>query len=38
MGYQIPSSTAISDPMFPQWLCNANIPTGLVTLGCSAGQ
>ena len=34
-GYQLPSTTSSHDPLFPQWLCNANLPSGLVTLGCS---
>ena len=33
-GYQAPSSTPIYDPLFPQWLCNTNLPAGLVTMGC----
>ncbi len=33
-GYQAPSSTPIYDPLFPQWLCNTNLPAGLVTIGC----
>jgi hypothetical protein len=33
-GYQTPSSTAVYDPLFPQWLCNVNLPVGLVTMGC----
>jgi Abnormal spindle-like microcephaly-assoc'd, ASPM-SPD-2-Hydin len=33
-GYQIPSSTQVYDPLFPQWLCNVNLPAGLVTMGC----
>jgi hypothetical protein len=33
-GYQAPSSTSIYDPLFPQWLCNTNLPAGLVTMGC----
>jgi len=36
-GYQTPSSTPVYDPLFPQWLCNVNLPTGLVTLGCQIG-
>jgi len=36
MGYQAPNSTPIGDPLFPQWLCNVNLPAGLVTMGCSA--
>ncbi|HET6219215.1 MAG TPA: hypothetical protein VFE27_19480 [Acidobacteriaceae bacterium] len=33
-GYQAPSSAQIYDPLFPQWLCNVNLPAGLVTMGC----
>jgi hypothetical protein len=33
-GYQIPSTVQTNDPLFPQWLCNVNLPTGLVTMGC----
>jgi hypothetical protein len=34
-GYQIPSSTPVYDPLFPQWLCSVtNLPAGLVTMGC----
>jgi hypothetical protein len=36
-GYQTPSSTQVSDPLFPKWLCNVNLPSGLVTLGCQTG-
>ncbi|HET9085925.1 MAG TPA: hypothetical protein VFN53_00195 [Acidobacteriaceae bacterium] len=37
-GYQIPSSTAVDDPLFPQWLCSVtNLPPGLVTMGCLTG-
>jgi hypothetical protein len=35
-GYQIPSSTQTYDPLFPQWLCNVNLPSGLTTMGCLA--
>jgi hypothetical protein len=35
-GYQIPSSTSVYDPLFPQWLCNVNLPAGLVSMGCKA--
>ncbi len=35
-GYQKPSSTAVNDALFPQWLCNVNLPAGLVTMGCLA--
>jgi hypothetical protein len=34
-GYQAPSSTSSPDPLFPQWLCTANLPSGLVTMGCT---
>ena len=33
-GYQIPSTVSRYDPLFPQWLCNVNLPAGLVTPGC----
>jgi hypothetical protein len=33
-GYQPPSATQTNDPLFPQWLCTANLPPGLVTIGC----
>jgi len=35
-GYQIPRSAQTFDPLFPQWLCNVNLPAGLVTMGCKA--
>jgi hypothetical protein len=35
-GYQVPSSTSVHNPLFPQWLCGVtNLPAGLVTMGCS---
>jgi len=34
-GYQRPLSSSVSDPLFPQWLCTANVPSGLITMGCS---
>jgi hypothetical protein len=34
-GYQTPSAAQVYDPLFPQWLCNVKLPSGLVTLGCS---
>jgi hypothetical protein len=37
-GYQVPSTTPTSDPLFPQWLCNVNLPDGLVTLGCASSS
>jgi hypothetical protein len=33
-GYQAPSATPAYDPLYPQWLCNVNLPAGLVTVGC----
>jgi hypothetical protein len=33
-GYQVPGPPAY-DPLFPQWLCNVNLPPGLVTIGCN---
>ena len=35
-GYQVPSTSPASDPLFPQWLCNVNLPQGLVTTGCAS--
>jgi hypothetical protein len=34
-GYQKPSSTSVHDSLFPHWLCSANLPAGLVSMGCS---
>lgn len=36
-GYQTPSSTSVTDPLYPQWLCNVALPAGLVTPGCGGG-
>jgi hypothetical protein len=33
-GYQPPQTTNVADPLYPQWLCNVNFPSGLVTPGC----
>jgi hypothetical protein len=33
-GYQMVSNASTTDPLFPQWLCNVNLPSGLVTQGC----
>jgi hypothetical protein len=33
-GYQIPGSGQTYDPLFPLWLCNVNLPPGLITMGC----
>jgi len=35
-GYQRADSTPVSDPLFPQWVCSANLPTGLTPMGCKA--
>jgi len=37
-GYQTPSTTSIYDPLYPQWLCGTNLPSGLVTPGCVVGS
>ena len=34
-GYHTPGSGSVSDSLFPHWLCTANVPSGLVTMGCS---
>jgi hypothetical protein len=34
LGYHRPSSTPHHDALFPQWLCTANVPSGLITMGC----
>jgi hypothetical protein len=33
-GYQTVTVSNITDSLFPQWLCNVNLPSGLVTTGC----
>jgi hypothetical protein len=35
LGYHKPSSSSVHDTLFPHWLCTANVPAGLVTMGCS---
>jgi hypothetical protein len=36
-GFQTPPTTGSSgDPLFPAWLCNVNLPSGLVYLNCGA--
>lgn len=35
LGYQTPSPDAVNDPLFPQWLCNVNLPAGLISSACS---
>jgi hypothetical protein len=37
-GYQIPTTSQTSDPLFPQWLCNVKLPVGLVTMGCASSS
>lgn len=37
-GYQLPSSSEVSDPLFPQWLCNVNLPAGLASNACSPAE
>jgi hypothetical protein len=34
-GYHRPASGSVHDPLFPHWLCTANVPSGLITMGCS---
>ena len=34
-GYQKPKSGSVVDPLFPRWLCTADVPSGLITMGCS---
>jgi hypothetical protein len=36
-GYQKPGNTGITDNLFPSWLCNTKLPSGLVTSNCKAG-
>ena len=33
-GYQPPTNVFTSDPLFPIWLCNANLPNGLIPNHC----
>ncbi len=33
-GYQRPSGTPVLDALFPKWVCNVNLPAGLITMGC----
>lgn len=35
-GYQLPQTTSSQsyDPLFPQWLCNVSLPSGLITMHC----
>jgi hypothetical protein len=34
LGYQKPGSASGKDPLFPKWLCTANLPSGLITTSC----
>ena len=34
-GYRVPGSGSTDNPLFPQWLCNVDLPTGLITPSCS---
>ena len=36
-GYQTPSADRPKDPLFPNWLCNVNLPSGLITTYCGSG-
>ena len=33
-GYQKPVTNNVEDSFFPQWLCTADVPSGLVVMGC----
>jgi len=35
-GYQKPVTTQVADAYFPTWLCNANLPSGIVSTPCSS--
>jgi hypothetical protein len=35
-GYHAASRAAVIDALFPQWLCKANLPEVLVSMGCVA--
>ena len=35
-GYQRPLPYSTYDPLFPRWMCNVDLPAGLVTMGCLA--
>ena len=34
-GYQAPQSQPITDALFPTWLCNVNLPSGLISTPCT---
>ena len=33
-GYQTPTTVDVFDPLFPHWLCNVSLPSGIVEDGC----
>jgi hypothetical protein len=35
-GYQPASAVPTTNPFFPQWLCNVNLPSGLISTPCAA--
>jgi hypothetical protein len=37
-GRQAPSSSLVFDPLFPSWLCNVTLPTGLISIGCAGNS
>jgi len=37
-GYQPPLTTSASDALFPSWVCNVNLPAGLITKSCGTSQ
>jgi hypothetical protein len=37
-GYQIPTENYSANPYFPSWLCNVNLPPGLVSNHCDRRQ
>ncbi|MGC2661451.1 MAG: hypothetical protein WA324_26150, partial [Bryobacteraceae bacterium] len=37
-GYQTPVSTPVTNSLFPTWLCNVGLPSGLVSTPCVPGN
>jgi hypothetical protein len=37
-GYQTPPMGNVIDPLFPAWLCNVNLPSGLVAEACGSSS
>ena len=33
-GYRSPTTVVANDPLFPSWVCNANVPSGLIPNHC----